>query len=473
MLGTFDVVHVLGYTIIGLLSLVGLRFLLYYQSFFFQWSHFRNREVVTTEDLKQQSDMPFVKIQITTRGSPGSTEVIRRGISYMMLLAREDWEFYGHYASIEVVTESEEQKRILEQEFVACPVRVQVFVIPAEYWSARGTQLKARGLHYMVELRRWGLNKKPGRTIIVHYDEESVMSPLEFRRLLMYLAHTDKKLTEGPIYYPLEYFEANVLCRAIEANRPIGCFECRAVMEKGVPLHLHGSNLVIDEELENELGWDIGTLDGQPFIAEDYVFGVNAYLRYGSSIFGWHGCVMLEQPPFSLKSAFRQRYRWVVGVLQGIAMMKRQPAFHRLPRRLKWRLTFGTRYRLATFALGLPTGAISLLYILYQTVQLFLGRTSLPLPLPIMLWVIFVGFLWLNSIVIGAWYNVTAIYMLPPFLAMSEVALIIAIAPIAGILESTAAFWAVLQWILGNRTVSWKPTPKTVAADKVAIKENV
>jgi len=417
--------------------------------------------------------MPFVKIQITTRGSTGSTEVIRRGISYVMLLAREDWYFYGHYISIEVVTESEEQKRILEREFAACPVKVQVFVIPAEYWSARGTQLKARGLHYMVELRRRGLNKKPGRTIIVHYDEESVMPRLEFRRLLMYLAHTNRKLTEGPIYYPLEYFDANILCRAIEANRPIGCFECRAMMEKGVPLHLHGSNLVIDEELENELGWDIGTLDGQPFIAEDYVFGVNAYLRYGSSIFGWHGCVMLEQPPFSLKSAFRQRYRWVVGVLQGITMMKRQPAFHRLPQGMKWYLTLGTRYRIATFALGLPTGAISLRSILYQTVQFFLGKASSPLPLPLMLWVIFVGFLWLNSIVIGAWYNVTAIYMLPPFLAISEVASIVAIAPIAGILESTAAFWAVLQWILGNRKVSWKPTPKTVAADKVAIKEKV
>jgi len=43
----------------------------------------------------------------------------------------------------------------------------------------------------------------------------------------------------------------------MEANRPIGCFECRQVMESGTPLHLHGSNLVIEEDLEHELGWDI------------------------------------------------------------------------------------------------------------------------------------------------------------------------------------------------------------------------
>jgi hypothetical protein len=40
-------------------------------------------------------------------------------------------------------------------------------------------------------------------------------------------------------------------------------------MESGMPLHLHGSNLVVEEEFENQIGWDFGTLDGQPFIAED------------------------------------------------------------------------------------------------------------------------------------------------------------------------------------------------------------
>ena len=73
----------------------------------------------------------------------------------------------------------------------------------------------------------------------------------------------------------------------MEANRPIVCFECRHVMELGIPLHLHGSNLVVDEVFENRLGWDIGCLDGAPVITEDYVFGMMAFLAGGPDVFGW------------------------------------------------------------------------------------------------------------------------------------------------------------------------------------------
>ncbi|MEO9030523.1 MAG: glycosyltransferase family 2 protein, partial [Ktedonobacteraceae bacterium] len=303
---------------------------------------------------------------------------------------------------------------------------------------------------------------------IVHYDEESVMEPGELRNLWFHLAHTEKRLMEGPIYYPFEYMDASVLCRAMEANRPIGCFECREVMEKGVPLHLHGSNLVVDESLENELGWDIGNLDGQPFIAEDYIFGISAFIAYGSSIFGWHGCVMLEQPPFSIKSAFRQRYRWIIGVLQGIAMLKRYPAFSRVPRWLRVQLTWGTRYRIATFALGLPAGALSLLYLGYQIAEYMLGWKIVPLPLPVSIWMILVGFLWLNSVYIGAYYNVSTICQISKMELLIELAKVVTVAPLAGIIESSAAFWAVTRWATGHREVAWTPTPKTRAADKIA-----
>ena len=148
----------------------------------------------------------------------------------------------------------------------------------------------------------------------------------------------------------------------MEANRPIGCFECRRVMESGVPFHLHGSNLVVDEAFENDLGWDFGCLDGQPFVAEDYVFGMTAYLAAGSDAFGWHGCVMVEQPPFSYGSAFNQRYRWIFGVLQGLTWVRRSPTFATLPRRVRARLLLGTFYRITTFALGAVIGATTLIF---------------------------------------------------------------------------------------------------------------
>ncbi|MHB8599779.1 MAG: glycosyltransferase family 2 protein [Ktedonobacteraceae bacterium] len=460
--------RVIGYIMVALVSIVGFRLLFYFRSFFFHWVRYRQLEPVRTPDILHLPAIPFLKIQITTRGSPGSTEVIKRGIQNVLALVQEAPDYYRRKLSVEVVTESYEQKHTLEWLFSASPLSVEAFVIPKHYKTPKDTRLKARGLHYMVELRRQGVNRKLGQTFIVHYDEESVMVPDELRKLLHYLAKTDKRLTEGPIYYPLEYQDASLICRAMEANRPVGCFECREVMESGTPLHMHGSNLVIDEELENQLGWDIGNLDGEPFIAEDYVFGVFAYLRCGPSIFGWHGCVMIEQPPFSFKSAFKQRYRWVVGVLQGMSAMQHMREFSTLPWKLRFHLTWGTRYRILTFALGLPTGVISFFYTFYQALEICLGHAYLPLPLPLMLWMSVVGVLWLNSILIGAWYNLTSVEELSPLQKWSEGAKVLAIAPIAGIMESSAAFWAVVQWLKGNRKVSWQPTPKTKAADKIS-----
>jgi hypothetical protein len=464
----FDAGRYLGYPIVILITIVGVRMVLYYHGFFFHWRRYRQLRQVSDEDIRALPDIPYIKIQVTTRGSPGSTEVIRRGIRNVAQLVGEAPDLYRNKVSVEVVTESPDQKAVLEAEFSRSPMPLQALVLPmpSEYQTPNGTQLKARGLHFMVEQRRQGFNRKPGRTFIVHYDEESVLEPNELRKLVHYLATTDKKLTEGPILYPLEYSDAHMLCRAMESNRPLGCYECRHVMETGTPLHLHGSNLVVDEELENELGWDIGNLDGQPFISEDYVFGVQAYLKYGPSIFGWHGAVMLEQPPFSLTSAFKQRFRWIFGVLQGIAMLLRMPEFHRLPRKMRWHLVWGTRYRIATFALGLPTGVLSLLYSVHQGYLILTGQEFLPLPLPVMAWFFVVGFLWLNSMVIGAWYNLSAKPEMNWHGRWTEGALVLAAAPLAGLIESAAGLWAVVKWLTGERKVAWTPTPKTKLADQ-------
>jgi hypothetical protein len=464
-----SLLSVLGTVLIFGATIIGIRMLAYWRSFLFHWPRYRQRQDVSTADLLTLN-VPFVKIQVTTRGSAGSTEVILRGIRNVVQLAREHPSFYGRVLSVEVVTESETQARLLEQTFAGEPVSVQALLRPAEYQTPNRTKLKARGLHYAVEWRRAGWNRKPGRTFIVHYDEESVMVPGELRKLLRVLSETHKKILEGPIYYPLEYIDASAMCRAMEANRPIGCFECRHVMEKGVPLHLHGSNLVVEEEFENKLGWDIGSLDGQPLIAEDYVFGMNAFLQGGSAAFGWHGCVMLEQPPFSFKSAFKQRHRWIFGVLQGIAVARRKPEFRSLPASVRLSLIWGTRFRIATFAMGAIIGLLSLallpLLVGSAVMALIVGNLN-PLNPALLVWMAVVGGLWLGSVAIGAWYNV-----LDAGLSRvdrgREIARTIVIAPIAGISESTAALWAVVEWIIGRRDVSWKPTPKTKAADAAA-----
>jgi hypothetical protein len=442
----------------------------YWRSFLFSSHRYRLRTDCTTEDLRLL-DVPYVKVQITTRGSAGSSEVILRGIRNVMLAAKEDPAFYRSFLSVEVVTESQEQVEMLLDRFADSPVPVHGLLLDPDYQTPGGTKLKARGLHYAVERRRDGWNAKPGRTFIVHYDEESVLVPSELRKLVAHLAGTDKKILEGPIYYPLEYLDASALCRSMEANRPVGCFECRHVMEKGVPLHLHGSNLVVDESLENEIGWDIGCLDGQPLIAEDYVFGMSAFLQGGSEIFGWHGVVMLEQPPFSVKSAFKQRHRWIFGVLQGMQMNNRRPEFRALPWLIRQRIVWGTRYRIATFALGAVVGGLSMLllpYLITQDVLAAHSGTQPPLPWTVNLWLFLVGSLWLGSVLIGAWCNVAYAGMRPSH-RIAEIARAVLLAPVAGLIESSAGFWAVTEWALGRRDVFWQPTPKTKAADKTAV----
>jgi hypothetical protein len=247
--------RVLGLVVVALVTIIGLR-LLFFGSFFLHRQRYRERRRVSNEKLLA-ADLPAVKVQITTRGSPGSTPVIARGIASVADTVLSAPSILRSVLSVEVITESESQARTLRRRFRTSPVRVDVVVLPPAYETASATHLKARALHYMVELRRQGWNKSPrDRTFIVHYDEGNVFEPDELRWLIRVLAKTDKRVLKGPIYYHLEYHEASLLCRAMKAPRPVG-----DVMESGgVPLHLHGSNLVVDEALENEIGFDIGHL---------------------------------------------------------------------------------------------------------------------------------------------------------------------------------------------------------------------
>jgi hypothetical protein len=452
------------------ISVVGVRLLSYYHSFILRWRRYRSRLAVTTAELKQL-DVPYIRVHVTTRGLPGSTGVILRGLRNVAALTAEDPAFYRDRITVEICTESPEQARFLERYLGDQPgaVTAEVVVIPGHYRSPAGTEKKARSLHYVAELRRAGWGRRPGRTFVVHYDEESVIEPAELRKLLRCLAVTDKKVLEGPIYYPLEYMSTSILCRTMEANRPIGCFECCSVMESGIPLHLHGSNLVVEEQFENEIGWDMGTLDGQPFIAEDYVFGVLALLKGGREVFGWHGAVMLEQPPFSYRSAFKQRQRWITGVLQGQAMLLRMPEYRQLPRRVRTKLIWGTRFRIFSFAIGAPVGLLFLTYVALELTGVIPGAwhggMTSSLPLPLTLWLSITGVMWLGSVFIGAWLNLARTTM-SRLSRATEIGKAMTLAPIAGMLESAAGLWAVALWVSGQRQVSWQPTPKTKQADK-------
>jgi hypothetical protein len=461
--------QVTGIVLAVLISFIGIRMLAYWRSFVFRPGRYRARAKVTTSQLRA-TPVPFVKVQWTTKGGLGSTEVILRGLRQLEELAREDPGFYRRFLSAEVVTENREQARLIEQAFADSPLAPPTCVVtPADYETPNGTQLKARQMHYLTELRRMGHNRKPGRTFIIHFDEDTLMVPAEFRKMIAHLAYTDKSLLTGPIYYPLEYDDASKLARATEASRPITCFECRHVMEMGVPLHIHGSNLAVEETFENRLGWDIGLVAGVPFVAEDYMFGMDAFLREGREAFGWHGCVALEQPPFSFPSVFRQRYRWVFGVLQGMSVDTLLPDFAKLPRRLRMKVIWGTRYRIATYAAGSFVGALALVYVPFW---LAVAASNMAAGKPIGIswklaaWFALVGFMWLGSNIVGGWAN-TLDAGFPALRRVTEITRAVSITPFVGMMENLAALKAVVQWMAGYRQMHWEVTPSTKAADDV------
>ena len=142
-----DCVTVAGYVMVVLITLIGVRLLFYFDSFFFHWRRYRQREAISTEMIRALPRVPFVKIQVTTRGTAGSTEVIGRGIRNVMALAAEAPDFYGPLLSIEVITESVEQQLALEREYSGGSIAVTVLVLPADYETPRETKLKARALH--------------------------------------------------------------------------------------------------------------------------------------------------------------------------------------------------------------------------------------------------------------------------------------------------------------------------------------
>jgi anaerobic C4-dicarboxylate transporter len=132
---------------------------------------------------------------------------------------------------------------------------------------------------------------------------------------------------------------------------------------------------------------------------------------------------------------------------------------------------WGTRFRIATFAGGALVGfaALSLLpFVLLRIAQTISATGAAPVSAGLAAWFAVIGLLWLGTVYIGAWYNLTTAGM-SRSRRVGEIAMAVALAPVAGVIESSAAAWAVIQWLTGKRGVSWLPTPKTRQADNAAL----
>jgi LPXTG-site transpeptidase (sortase) family protein len=430
---------------------IAIRYAYYYYCWFVSRHWFTKPPRIDRAEL-QTRDLPYLKFQVTTKG--GALPVVERSLR-VLESAVENNPWLRDKVSAEVITERQNEVDHLRGAFQGSVLELTPILLPPDYSTPNGTRLKARALHYLVEQRLAGFNAKPGRTFIVHLDEETVVTEPHVMVLLDYLSKDPKPLSQGPIFYPLEWAQTPWICRAIESTRPFGCAECARVMQFPPPPHLHGSNLVVEEGVENHVGWDFGTLDGQPFVAEDLLFGLRAYALLGEETFGWHGATMLEQPPLSLFWAIQQRLRWVLGALQGLRAMWVQSDYQEMPKKQKLRLSVAVYSRIATYSLGFPIGLTGLVFVLtlhdlpHPRTPWFMLRVALLLS----------AVAWFASYQIGVRRNL--LYQSLPWYeqARHHVAMLV-ITPFVGLCETVGPFIALVRWMLGSRTAAWTPTPK-------------
>ena len=431
---------------------IAIRYAYYYYCWYTSRQYFAPPQWMDTGELSAR-DLPYLKFQVTTKG--GALPVVERSLRILeATCTRHPW--LAAIASAEVITERQDEADHLQKAFEGSVLDVTALRLPESYATPNGSRLKARALHYLVELRRDGFNTKDRRTFIVHFDEETVMTEPHVMILVDYLTRDPKPISQGPILYPLEWNNAPRLCQAIESTRPFGCSECARVMQNPPPPHLHGSNLVVDEAVENRVGWDFGTIDGEPFIAEDLLFGLRAYALLGEGAFGWHGATALEQPPLSLFWAVQQRMRWVLGALQGLRAMWIKRDYDGMPRMKKLRLSLSVYSRIATYSLGFPVGLTGLVFVFHPLANA--PATTSPFFL-LRLGLLASAVAWFASYQIGVWRNLQYQAM-PWYERAAHHAGMLVITPIVGLCETVGPFVALVRWLFGSRAARWTPTPK-------------
>jgi len=288
----------------------------------------RNRNIFVEQDLRRIYNDPIIIFQITTR-SATKTPVVKRGIDSIINSSLKI-NYSNYYISI--ITDDPKDKATLKG--INCEV-----ILVNKKFNAFAIK-KGRALQYAVEHRR-----KSGKNIakywIFHMDDESYVTNQTIISLLKFIREGNAIASEGPIFYPLKFESANPLTAIAESIRPFTCYDCVSQMTNPPPLHMHGSNLLVRSDIEDSIGWNFG-----PTLAEDQIFGYKIYEKYGSKSMGWHGGILLEQPPLNIKDHFMQRRRWVLGSLQNMAKF---PFVHK----------FKLMFKLVTYFMGFVSGVVS------------------------------------------------------------------------------------------------------------------
>lgn len=318
-----------------------------------------HRSRMIGKPTRERFGTPSIIFQITTKGKiPIVQESINRVNAVCAEIAYKKYQVW-------VVSD-------VREEFKNC----RTIVVPESY-SCNAIH-KGRALQFAVEIRK--AEKKNNEDIyIFHLDDESLITKQTLCSLLSFLEGSPTPISEGLIVYPLKRNERITITHLLDTIRPFCCFECMDFMKKGKPAYLHGSNLLSRSDVEEKVGWENGKT-----IAEDSLFAIKAREKCGRRIFGWHGGVVEEKSPLTLRDFAKQRQRWFYGLIQNLKFVPFRDKVSQSVRAIVW-------------SLGFFSGLISIIAL------------SVPQSIPISLRIGFfvTTFLWLSSYQIGAFLNST------------------------------------------------------------------
>ena len=421
------------------------------------WKILKNRKVFVEQDLCRVFNDPRIIFQITTR-SATRTSVVKRGIQSIRS-STQKVNFCNY--QISVVTDDLQDRCTLKNE------KCEVVVVDKNYHT--NAIKKGRALQYAVEHRR-RVGQDTSKRWIFHMDEESYVTPQTILALLKFIRNGKGVASEGPIFYPLKFESASRLTAIAESTRPFACYDCVSQMTNPPPLHMHGSNLLVRSDVEDNIGWKFGST-----LAEDQMFGYKVYEKYGRGSLGWHGGILLEQPPLNLKDHFFQRRRWFLGTMQNL---EKFPRWHRYKVMLKSATLFlGFASAVASTALLIQAYLLPL----FSLSSVDLGMVSynimlIPSNLPIVsaftsmaksasesariefgttAILLFTSLVWLGSYQLGLFLNLRYSKMRWTKKLLLHIQTLL-LCPIIGLVETFPAFWSIIEYSLKKKQMAEK-----------------
>jgi len=374
-------------------------------------------------ERRVQSKPYKVIFQITTRGY--EVDAVTRGVRSVLYWAPKYLRDFEVWIVTEETIPRENREKLLS--LARESDRVRVVFVPRDYSTPRGTAFKARALCYALELRkRMGYVRSDVWVYLM--DEESVVGEDTVISIIDFIENEGsrgKMAAQGTIVYP-NFWGLNFFTSMFDSVRPMQDLTLLRVQYRyGRPLFgVHGSHMLLRADMEAAIGWDFGVV-----MAEDLVFGLVSARKVGR-VWGWLRGKLYEQSPFSLRDFLKQRRRWVWGLID--ALRHRDIA-------LRDKILVGLNYLL--WLGGLPSAVVTIV------------NAILPTPLPTLAMIPFLGFLmatWLYLYWEGCKLNIE---MLPVNKLVRRLLrlLALALAPLAGIIESVAVWYGVLTYPRARR----------------------